>query len=109
MALIKRTSKNGKLPYQVQISAIDPASGRRQNKTIGTLRTKREAEQAERDALTRQERGTVVDPAQTTVAVLPDAWLIAKAGSASPNSLKDYEIAIRRPLVPAFGQPRRNA
>jgi hypothetical protein len=64
---------------------------------VGTYRTK-EAEKAERDALVAQERGTLVDPKKTTVAELLDTWLQTKPGTVTPNSYKDYEIAIRRHL-----------
>jgi integrase len=106
MAIEKRTGKDGKPAYRVRIADTHPVTGRRQNKTVGTYRTKKEAEKAERDALTQQERGTLVDPKTTTIAELLDAWLATKAGSVSPNSHKDYEIAIRRHLKPAFGNVR---
>lgn len=89
--------------YRVRIHATDPVTGKRQNKTIGTYRTRREAEAAEREAVTRHERGTLVDPARVTVAELVSKWQAAKAGTVTPNSLTDYEIAIRRHILPALG------
>ena len=103
MAVIKRVSRDGKPSYQVRVAGVDPVTGKRKNTTVGTYRTKKEAEKAERDALTAQERGTLVDPQRVTVGELLDAWHAAKAGSLAPNSHKDYEIAIRRHLKPAFG------
>jgi integrase len=103
MAIEKRTSKDGKPAYRVRLAAIHPVTGRRENKTIGTYRTKKEAEKAEREALTAQERGTLVDPKKITVAELLDAWLGSKTSAISSNSHKDYEIAVRRHLKPAFG------
>lgn len=104
MAIEKRTSKDGKPSYRVRIATMDPVTGRRRNTTIGTYRTKKEAEKAEREALTQQERGTMVDPAKTTVSELLTTWLKAKASTISPNSEKDYEIAIRLHIVPALGK-----
>jgi integrase len=89
--------------YLVRIASIDPATGKRRNTTIGTYRTKREAEHAERVALIKHETGTLVDPKKTTVAELLDTWLGGKAGAVSVNSLKDYEITIRRHVAPALG------
>jgi len=44
-----------------------------------------------------------MDLKHTTVAELLATWLNAKAGIVSPNSLKDYEITIRRHVIPALG------
>lgn len=87
----------------MRVPSNNPSTGKRQNTTIGTYRTKREAEQVERDALTKQQRGTFVDPKKTTVAELLETWLGTKAGAVSSNSLKDYEITIRRHVKPALG------
>lgn len=50
MAIVKRATGDGKARYMVRIAVRD-ADGRRQNRTIGTYATKREAERAEREAL----------------------------------------------------------
>lgn len=89
--------------YRVRIHATDPVTGKRENKTVGTFHTKREAEAAEREAVTRHERGTLVDPARVTVRDVLAKWQASKAGTISPNSLKDYEITIRRHILPALG------
>lgn len=103
MAIEKRTDHSGRPAYRVRIATRNPVTGARQNTTVGTFRTKREAERAEREALTHKERGTLLDPAKTTVAELLDTWLETKAGNVSGNSLRDYEIAIRLHLKPAIG------
>jgi integrase len=89
--------------YRVRIATRDPMTGTRRNVTVGTWRTKREAEAAEREAMTKQERGTLLDPSKTTVGELLAEWLRIKAGDLSSNSAKDYEIVVRRHLVPALG------
>lgn len=106
MAIEKRASKDGRPAYRVRIAGFHPITGKRQNRTIGTYRTKREAEKAERDALTEQERGTLIDPRKLTVGDLLDQWLIAKTGDVSSNSLNDYETATKLHLKPAFGLVR---
>lgn len=103
MAIEKRSSADGTPSYRARIATTDPVSGRRKNVTVGTYRTKKEAEKAERDALTQQERGTLVDPSKLTVADLLKSWLANKAGTISANSQKDYEITIRLHIVPALG------
>jgi hypothetical protein len=104
MAILKQKNRDGKhIGYQVLIDRRDPLTGERKRVTVGSYRTKAEAQKAERDALTEQARGTLVDPKTTTIAKLLDAWLASKAGSNSSNSHKAYEIAIRLHLKPAFG------
>jgi integrase len=103
MAIETRKGKDGKPQYRVRIAGHDPVTGRRQNLTIGTYRTKREAEREERDALQHRDRGTLLNPATLTVGKLLDEWLTTKANEVSSQSLKDYEITIRLHLKPALG------
>ncbi|MDQ3045090.1 MAG: site-specific integrase [Chloroflexota bacterium] len=110
MAIAKRTHSDGKsCSWQVLIDTRDAVSGKRKRVTIGTYRTKKEAERAERDAITARERGTLLDPSQTTVAELLDSWLASKAGEISPNSIADYELVVRKHLKPALGSIRVQA
>lgn len=103
MAIERRTGSDGKPAYRVRITSHHPVTGNRQNKTIGTYRTKKEAQQAERDALTQQERGTLLDPAKTTVAEMLESWLTTKHGEITGQSIRDYEIIIRKHVIPALG------
>ncbi|MGI8483344.1 MAG: Arm DNA-binding domain-containing protein [Thermomicrobiales bacterium] len=104
MAILRRVSKStGKTAYQVMVDRHDPVTGERKRVTIGTYRTKKEAQQAERDALTQQERGTLLDPAKTTVAEMLESWLTTKHGEITGQSIRDYEIIIRKHVIPALG------
>ena len=60
-------SKDGKPRYRVRIAVTDPTTGKRRNVTGGTYRTRKEAEAAEREAIQRRERGTLLDPSTATV------------------------------------------
>jgi len=102
MAVTARIDRDGKRRWQVRVADRD-AAGRRQNRTIGTYSTKKAAERAERDALTNRDRGTLVDPATTTVAEIMASWLKVKAGEVSGNSHADYEQVIRLHITPALG------
>lgn len=106
MAIEKRTGKDGKPRYRVRIAERDPVTGKRRNVTIGTYRTKREAEAEERDATLKRDRGTLLDPDTTTVAELLTDWLRVKGGEISPQTGVDYETTIRLHLVPALGGVR---
>lgn len=103
MAIRKRTTKDGKPAYLVRINDHDPVTGARKWITIGTYRTKREAEREERDALQRRDRGTLLNPDTLIVGQLLDTWLTTKANEVSSQSLKDYEITIRLHLKPTLG------
>jgi len=108
MAIETRKGKDGKPQYRVRIAGCAP-DGKRQNVTIGTYRTKRDAEREERDALYKRDRGTLLDPAKTTVGQLLDSWLAVKAGDVTPQTLKGYEITIRLYLKPALGTVKAQA
>lgn len=104
MAILRRVSKaTGKTAYQVMVDRHDPVTGERKRVTIGTFRLKKEAQAAERDALTQQERGTLLDPNKTTTAEMLEAWLLTKHGEITGQSVRDYEIIIRKHVIPALG------
>jgi integrase len=103
MAIEKRLGRDGKPRYRVRIADRDPLTGTRRNVTMGTYRTKREAEAAERDALTKRERGTLLDPDTTTIAELLDEWLRAKGPDVTQQTAAGYDITIRVHVKPALG------
>lgn len=103
MAIEKRVGKDGKPAYRVRIATVSAISNNRQNLTIGTFRTKKGAERAEREAKLLSERGSLLDPAKITIDTLLSQWLDTKRGEISDNVLIDYGIAIRRHILPALG------
>jgi len=104
MAILKRKNKDKKVVgYQVLIDRRDPVTGERKRVTVGTYRTKKDATKAERDALTQQERGTLLDPKKTTIAELMKEWLATKRGTITAQSVWDYAIIIDKHIVPALG------
>lgn len=103
MAIQKRQTEGGKARYLVRINVIDPITGDRKWRNVGTFSTKKDAEKAERDALTLRDKGTLVDPSKATITDLMTDWLRSKAGQVSANSLHDYETIVRLHIVPALG------
>ncbi len=104
MAIETRLDGDRRRRYRVRISVTNAVTGKRQNKTIGTYRTKREAERAERDALTQQERGTLLDPAKTTVGELLDEYLqVEMPRTVRPENRQPYESIVRNHLKPTLG------
>ena len=101
MAISKR--KNG---YTVTVSVPNPAGGRGTRYTVGTWRLRKDAESAERKAKDEIQRGTFrpEPPApvkELAVADLLTTWL--EGHKAKGNTLAQYEIAIRRHIIPALG------
>ena len=105
MALIERIDRAGKRRWQVRVATRD-ANGKRRNQTVGTFRTKREAERQEREALSALDRGAMIVPDRMTVAELVDNWLMLKAAAVSKNSARDYEGAARLHVKSAVGSIR---
>ncbi len=102
MAISKR--KNG---YTVTVVVPNPAgTGRGTRYVVGTRRLRKDAERLERDKKDEIERGafrpTPPDPVKVlTVAELLTTWL--DGHKARGNTLKQYEIAIRRHIIPELG------
>jgi integrase len=67
--------KRGKSWSYVLEASADPATGRRRQVWKGGFATKREAQKALREALSRVDLGTFVAPQRTTVAEYLDQWL----------------------------------
>lgn len=109
MAIETRICEDKRPAYRVRIATYDPVTGHRRNVTVGTYPRKKEAEIAQREALAKRDRGSLLDPSKTTIGELLDEWLTTKAGTISDNSRKDYEIVVRRHLKPAFGNIRAQA
>jgi integrase len=103
MAIEKRVGKDGRPHYRVRIATTDPVTSKRRNTGGGTFRTRKEAEVAEREAISRRERGTLLDPSTATIATLLDEWLASMAGTITGQTLTDYEIVCRLHLKPVFG------
>jgi len=91
----------------VTVSLPSPGGGRGKRHTVGTYRLKSDADAAERQAQDEIRRGTFQPvppptPNVLTVSELLTTWL--EGHKAKSNTLKQYEIAIRRHMIPAFGE-----
>lgn len=109
MAVVKRMKVGGKPSYLVRIASTDDLTGRRRNINVGTFKTLKLAEAAERSAIVQRDHGTLLDPDKTTVAELLEDWLKAKADEVSAQSLVDYRSTIKTHVVPALGTVRVQA
>ncbi len=103
MAIEKREGKDGKPQYRVRIAHYG-GDGKRRNLTIGTYRTKKQAETEERKAIEQRDRGTLLMPDKTTVGELLDEWLeVEVPRTVKPENRIEYEVVIRKHLKPALG------
>lgn len=104
MSVSKRKDKDGKNRWLVRVESPDPVTGKRRRVTVGTYRTKREAEREEAKAITERDRGTLLLPDRTTVGELLDKWLAVDVPrTVRPENIVNYETIIRKHLKPAFG------
>jgi hypothetical protein len=79
------------------------ALGRRRRKSIGTFRTRKDAEGAERKALEARERGSNLDPEKVTIAELAERFIKAVAPELAGQTISRYEEHLRMHVVPSIG------
>jgi len=110
MAINKRLGTDGKTTrYTVQVVIPNPSGkGRGKRVSVGTFRTKRDAERAEQRAKDEIATGTFAltppePPRIVTVAESVTLWLDTKRPKVSANTLSGYESAARLHLLPALG------
>lgn len=81
----------------------DPTTGRRKQVTKGGFRTRRDAEQWNREQLGRLDRGEFVTPSRVTYGAFLADWLPAIRDTVRPSTWESYERLCRRHLVPRLG------
>jgi integrase len=82
----------------------DPVTAKRRRRRGGGFATRREAEAALREVLTKRDRGRIVQPTTMTVRTfLVDQWLPAMRLTIGPTTLEGYRGNIERYIVPRVG------
>ncbi len=95
--------KKGK-QYYVKIElAPDPATGKRRQKWHSGFRTKKEAERARIDLLSKFDRGEYVEATQLTVAEFFEEWLTAIRPTVKESTWNGYASKSRNHIVPHLG------
>jgi hypothetical protein len=84
----------------------DPETGKRRQKWHQGYSTKRAAEAALTDVLSRLGRGEYVEPSRETIATFLDEWLAALPRSRRPGTVSLYGTLIRAYVVPHIGDIR---
>jgi integrase len=81
----------------------DPLTGKRRRE-LHSYRTKREAEAARVEVLSRLARGEHVEPSKLTFGdFLLDRWLPTRASQLAPSTLESYSGNVRHHIVPGVG------
>jgi integrase len=93
--------------YYVKIELDpDPLTGRRRQKWHSGFRTKREAEKARVDLLSKFDRGEYVEPTQQTLADYLTEWLAAIKHTVRPSTFDSYERNMRNHVIAHIGATR---
>lgn len=103
MSIYKR--KSG--PYAVRFDLEPTTTGLRRRKSLGTYRTRKEAESAERKVLEARDSGIDLAPQAITVAQLMQRYLNDReALGRAPKALQEYHGYNDRHIVPHLGNIR---
>jgi integrase len=98
-SIIKRGST-----YSVVLDLGRGPDSKRQRKWHSGYRTRKDAERARVELLTRVEQGSYVEPSRLTVAgFLLEQWLPSLAGQVRPTTLHGYRTNLQRYVLPALG------
>ena len=93
--------------WYVIIEQRDAETGNRKREWHSGFRTKREAEAARVEILSRLQRGAYVTPSTRTLGeYLTKEWLPSIEASVRPSTLQSYEQAVRNHLIPRLGSFR---
>ena len=85
----------------------DPVTGKRRREWHSGYTTKRDAETARVEILSRLQRGEYVTPSKLTVAdYLEERWLPAKRATLAPSTHASYSGNVRVHIIPALGSAR---
>jgi integrase len=89
--------------YAVLIENDSGPNGLRRRRSLGTYATKKEAQKAERDALTSRDRGIDIAPGTVTVTNLLSRYLQNRASLRTAKTMQEYEGISRRYVTPKLG------
>jgi hypothetical protein len=102
----KRKGANG-TAYRARVEyPPDPVTGERRQRSK-TFATRKQAEAELAKWLVEIDRGTALEPSNTTVSELLDRWLADEAPKTTrASTLVGYEITVRKHLKPALSRSR---
>jgi len=100
MSIYRR--KSGR--YAVLVDVDRGVDGKRKRRALGTFATRKDAERAEREALTARDRGVDIAPDRVTVGQLLDRYLKDRSAlGRGAKTVERYESLVKHNLVPHIG------
>jgi len=102
MAIRKRTGVNGKVTWQVTVEGVRGPNGERK-RFSKTVRTKKEAQDIERDMLNQLANGGIQKVTPMTTETWLRTWLSVHKPNIEATTRAGYEEKIRNYIVPAMG------
>lgn len=103
-SLEERPRASGKPYWRVRIWVNDPHTGTRRIQTVGTYASKTAAQREGARAVDERERGTLLQPKDTTVSELLDVWLAQELPkTVRPENQETYRIVVNKHVKPALG------
>lgn len=95
--------KRGNAWYVVVDLPRDPVTGKRKQKWHSGFRTKRDADRALTDILSRLDQGTYVEPTKQTLSSYLDDWLAATKSTLRASTYATYSSLVETQIKPRLG------
>jgi integrase len=103
-SLEERPRASGKPHWRVRIWVNDSDTGKRKTQIVGTFESKTQAQREGARAVEQRERGTLLQPNDTTLSQLLDVWLAQELPkTVAPENRENYRIIIEKHIKPALG------
>src|SRR5215217_1765723 len=103
----ERPRTSGKPHWRVRVWVDEPESGKRKLQTVGIYASKTEAQLEGARAVEKRQRGTLLQPTDTTVGELLALWLEQEMPkTVRPENQENYRIVINKHLKPGLGSIR---
>jgi integrase len=99
------TKKGGRWYVKIELDP-DPATGRRRQKWHAGYSTRRDAERARVDLLSKLDRGEYVEPSHQDLASFLTEWLAAIEPTVRPSTHDSYSRNVRNHVTPHIGRIR---
>jgi len=97
--------KGGRWYVKIELDP-EPATGNRRQKWNSGYRTRREAERAPIELLSKLDRGEYVEPSQQSVAQFLTDWLQTIEPTVRPSTFDSYRRNISLHVIPRIGAVR---
>jgi len=95
--------KRGGLWAVVVDTPRDPLTGKRKQKWHSGFRTRRDAEKALAEVLTRLDQGMYVEPTKQTLSIFFEEWFGAIESTIRPSTFATYKTIVRKQLLSRLG------